>query len=76
MRALLGVFETEAGRRDFVSRGFSIPSKADLSFAKFRIAATPTVVVVDRNGNVNNLWVGELSERAVQTLTQIVNSLN
>jgi hypothetical protein len=70
--ALLGLFESEASRSKLVSLGFDIPSEANLSFAKYRVAATPTVVVVGRNGIINNFWVGELSDKAVQTLTQIL----
>lgn len=72
--AVLGLFQTQAGYRAFASRGFTIPSKADLLFARFGVIATPTVVVIDRKGSISNFWVGELSEAAIQTLTQIVKS--
>jgi len=70
--ALLGLFESEASRRKFVSLGFDIPSRADLPFVNYRIPATPTVVVVDQSGNINTFWVGELSEKAEQALTQML----
>ena len=72
--ALLGLFEKDLGLRNFTSLGFDIPAKVNVSFAKYSIAATPTVVVVDRRGNIHNFWVGELTADAVRTLTHLLSA--
>lgn len=73
-QALLGLFESEAGYTDFAARGFSIPGKGDIPFHEYNIRATPTIVVVDRSGNVSNFWIGELIDEAEKTLTHLVES--
>jgi hypothetical protein len=72
--ALLGLFETQSSRDHFVSLGFSIPATAKLPFGRYRVNATPTVLVIDASGNVDDFWVGELSAIAEQSLVHLLDS--
>lgn len=74
--ALLGLFETQSSRDQFVSLGFTIPATANVSFARYRVSATPTVLVVDARGKIDDFWVGELSATAEQSLAHILESNN
>jgi hypothetical protein len=71
---LIGLFANNKSKEDFVSLGFPIPSKANVSFFKYQIAATPTAVVVDRSGRIEDFWVGELQPESIERLTRMITS--
>jgi thioredoxin-related protein len=73
-QALIGLFENQKEYTDFAARGFSIPGKGNILFYTYNIRATPTIVVVDRGGNIRNFWIGELTTKAEEALTHIVGS--
>jgi hypothetical protein len=72
--ALYGAFaDGQKGLDVFKERGFMIPSARQVvSLETYRIAATPTIVVVDRSGTVEDFWVGELSGESLLQLTRLI----
>jgi len=45
------------------SEGLRVRALAGVPLERLKIAATPTLLVVDRNGTVLNAWIGMLSPR-------------
>ena len=72
---MLGLFEHASGAREFESRGLKLPVSVTVPFAKYGVGGTPTVVIVDNSGKIDNFWVGELSPRALATVASILGPL-
>lgn len=63
--AIVGVFPDAADAvKDVVqSEGLGMQALAGVPLERLKIDATPTVLLVDRNGTVTNAWIGMLSPR-------------
>ena len=48
--------------------GFVLPAVPVESFVPYRVAATPTTVLLDEHGRVQNLWVGVLERATLERL--------
>lgn len=54
--------------------GLQIPRLANTSLASLGITGTPTVLLVDREGTVLDVWVGELSEDGQEDILAAVDA--
>jgi hypothetical protein len=52
-----------AGSEMLKAAGVDIPQVVRADFGRLRISATPTVILADRNGTVQNVWIGKLASR-------------
>jgi len=63
------------GKSYLAGLNVKIDEVAQAALASIQVSGTPTLLLVDKNGVVENLWVGKLSERDSQAvLLQIAQS--
>jgi thioredoxin-related protein len=46
------------------SAGLDIPYRTGMDFARFGVAGTPTLILVDRTGSIQDSWIGKLPPEA------------
>jgi hypothetical protein len=71
--AIVGFFPSGNQINEFRKRGFELPAKS-VSFASFQVRGTPTVILINKEGTIENFWIGELPPDAEQRLTQLIES--
>ena len=49
---------------------------ADLQFSRYKISGTPTMILVNNSGEVNNFWVGKLPDIEADRLIRSLTSSN
>jgi hypothetical protein len=60
--------------RQFSSRqAFPIRTLGGVSFEVLHVVATPTLILVDRQGRVEHTWIGELTSQQEQDLLAIIS---
>jgi hypothetical protein len=55
--------------------GLDIQSVSDVSLSRIHVKATPTIVLIDRVGRVENIWVGKLSTKGENQIIDIIRTL-
>jgi hypothetical protein len=53
---------------------FALTSKSAVSLQSLNIDATPTMILLDRNGTIVDFWVGKLSESAEEQVVKLFTS--
>lgn len=48
--------------------GFALPSVTVQSFAPYSVAATPTTIVVNQEGRIQNIWIGRMETGTLERL--------
>lgn len=66
----LFVSETTAEVENFRRLGLGLPIKHLASFRAYHISATPTILMLNRQGIVLEYWVGRLSRRAKERIVK------
>lgn len=71
---LLALFpnDAEAVSAFQAAHDFWAPSVADVSLSSYGVTGTPTVMLVDRRGAVERVWVGELSPEREKEILDLV----
>ncbi len=54
--------------------GLDIQSVSDVSLPAIHVKATPTIVLLDRVGRVENIWVGKLSTKGENEIIDIIRN--
>lgn len=52
--------------------GLKFDSLADISFSSIKVPATPTVLLVDGTGKVEQVWVGKLDEKGEKQVLAVL----
>jgi hypothetical protein len=73
---IIAVFpnETEVVRQFITRENLHIPNVAAMPLEKLRVVATPTLILVDREGRVERSWMGVLSSREELDLLKVTSA--
>lgn len=74
---IVGIFGRESREQiaEYQALGFSLPMIQVTDFGAYKVSGTPTIVVVDNQGKVKDLWVGRLTSQVTNNLLNLIKEV-